>query len=190
MMLLRFWRFEICFMASSSNSSRSSSRQRFRHSCTNVSLVRVGFISKICRVVMKSSWSHISHNSATTYWYFQKVLKISLWSTYFVYVRTPKTRGFPKDFQRFLILGFLVDIFRIFSMLSSSVSYWQSKKWYCSWPLQSILYQMTVTERCRDRLSVPWIRCTTRQRFTVMSYTLYININTLMQYEMSRRSTK
>ena len=117
MMLLRFWRFEICFMASSSNSSRSSSRQRFRHSCTNVSLVRVGFISKICRVVMKSSWSHISHNSATTYWYFQKVLKISLWSTYFVYVRTPKTRGFPKDFQRFFF-SYIFDVILIGELLT------------------------------------------------------------------------
>ena len=113
-MLLRFWRLAICFMASSSNSSRSSSRQRFRRSWANVSFVPIGFISKICRIVMKSSRSHISHNSATTYrQVFKRFLKISLWSTYFVYVRTPKNRGLSEIFD----FRFLDDIFRIFSML-------------------------------------------------------------------------
>ena len=111
-------------MASSSKSSRSSSPQRCRRSYANVSLVPVGFISKICRIVMKSSRSHISHNSAsyishnsaTTYrQIFKRFLKISPWSIYFVYVRTPKTRGFPVVFQRFFIF-----IFRIFSMLVRS----------------------------------------------------------------------
>ena len=102
-------------MASSSNSSRFSSRQRFIRSCTNVSLVPVGFISKICRIVIKSIRSHMSHNSATTYrQVFKRFLKISLWSTYFVYVRTPKTRGFPEVFQRFLILGFWSTFFVYF----------------------------------------------------------------------------
>ena len=42
----------------------------------------------------------------------RRFLKTSRWSTYFVYVRTPKTRGFSEVFD----FRFSVDIFRIFSM--------------------------------------------------------------------------
>ena len=45
---------------------------------------------------------------------FKRFLKTSRWSTYFVYVRPPKTRGFPEVFQRFLILGFWSTFFVYF----------------------------------------------------------------------------
>ena len=44
------------------------------------------------------------------------ILKFSLWSKYFVNVRTPKTRGFPSGFSEVFDFRFLVDIFRRFSM--------------------------------------------------------------------------
>ena len=44
----------------------------------------------------------------------ENLSRISLWSTYFVYVRTPKTRCFPEVFQRFLVLGFWSTFFVYF----------------------------------------------------------------------------
>ena len=64
----------------------------------------------------------MSHNSATTYReVFKRFLKISLWSTYFVYFRTPKTRGFPEVFQRFLVLGFWSTFFVYFRSVKNTI---------------------------------------------------------------------
>ena len=72
---------------------------------------------------MKCRRSHMSHNSATTYReVFKRFLKISLWSTYFVYVRTSKTRGFPEVFQRFLVLGFWSTFFVYFPLPKNGIS--------------------------------------------------------------------
>ena len=65
----------------------------------------------------------MSHRSATTNRHvFKRFLKISIWSTYFVYIRIPKTRGFPEVFQRFLILGFWSTFFVNFQCKRRSTS--------------------------------------------------------------------
>ena len=88
-------RFAICFMASSSNSSGSSSRQRFRRSCANVPLVPVGFISKLCRILMEP----IGKMSLRTVPQSPDRFSKDFWKSH-------SGRHITNTFPRFLILGF------------------------------------------------------------------------------------
>ena len=93
-------RFAICFMASSSNSSGSSSRQRFRRSCANVPLVPVGFISKLCRILMEP----IGKISLRTVPQSPDRFSKDFWKSH-------SGRHIMNTFPRFLILGFRSTFF-------------------------------------------------------------------------------
>ena len=67
---------------------------------------------------MKSSRSHISHNSATTYWGFQKVFENLTLVDIFRICSNTKNQRFSSGFSEVFVFRFLVDIFRIFSMLT------------------------------------------------------------------------
>ena len=88
-------RFVICFMASSSNSSRSSPRQHFRRSCANVPLIPEGFISKLCRILKEP----IGKMSLKTVPQSLDRFSKDFWKSH-------SGRQFTNTFPRFLILGF------------------------------------------------------------------------------------